>query len=879
MEKQGPGDIAADARRASEQLVEERRESKKLITTDALLAREDLAEERRDSKELIATQAELASGVLVEQRREARQVIADDAEMASQQLIQATREARHSQALVAHSLDSLRALVDSVVDYAVFMLDPNGFVTTWNPGAQRLKGYERNEIIGRHFSVFHTPEDIVDDMAKRELAVAAVEGQYEGEGWRVRKGGSRFWAGVVITAVYSPDGSVLSFGKVIRDLTERRNAEQSLSTANSSLDSLRIMIDAVIDYAVFILDPLGIVTTWNAGAERIKGYNPAEVIGKHFSIFYPPEAIAEDLPGRELRIAAQEGRCENEGWRVRKNGSRFWASVIITALRTPDHVLIGFGKVTRDLTERSIADEALRESNRIMTEVAGGLSSSNRHLKGILEASIFSSIIATRFDGTITTFNRGAELMLGYAAADVVGKSTPVLFHVAEEIESTGRVLSERLGRLIQGFEVFSTAIGQEDLRQSEWTYIHKDGHPITVNLSLSVIEGEDRQPVGFLGVANDVTAQRRSAEQLAKAYAQLNSVLACTSDSVITIEQDWTMLYGNRRALEMLPDLVIGKSYWSCFPGVSGTPLEQRMKTAMETRVETSYEIFYEPYQQWFKGRVFPTDTGVSVFFSNCTEEKRMHDQIALEQDLREKRIEALSHMAGGLAHEISNPLAIIHALASDLNARAIGEQSVSSVDVSKASDSIVKTSDRAIRILNGLRGFGREAGKDPMEWASPYNIIEQCRDLQQARFERHNVKLDFNLPPDLPLMLCREVQVGQIVTNLLNNAFDAIDQSNSSERWVTLNAGQVADTIVIDVTDSGPGIQDKFRPHLMDPFFTTKKVGLGMGVGLSLSRAIAHDHGGTLALCSDTPNTCFQLILPINADVAKQENGMPQD
>jgi C4-dicarboxylate-specific signal transduction histidine kinase len=399
------------------------------------------------------------------------------------------------------------------------------------------------------------------------------------------------------------------------------------------------------------------------------------------------------------------------------------------------------------------------------------------------------------------------------------------------------------------------------------------------VNLSLSVIEGEDRQPVGFLGVANDVTAQRRSAEQLAKAYAQLNSVLACTSDSVITIEQDWTMLYGNRRALEMLPDLVIGKSYWSCFPGVSGTPLEHRMKTAMETRVETSYEIFYEPYQQWFKGRVFPTDTGVSVFFSNCTEEKRMHDQIALEQDLREKRIEALSHMAGGLAHEISNPLAIIHALASDLNARAIGEQSVSSVDVSKASDSIVKTSDRAIRILNGLRGFGREAGKDPMEWASPYNMIEQCRDLQQARFERHNVKLDFAVAPNLPLMLCREVQVGQIVTNLLNNAFDAIDQSNSSERWVTLNAGQVADTIVIDVTDSGPGIQDKFRPHLMDPFFTTKKVGLGMGVGLSLSRAIAHDHGGTLALCSDTPNTCFQLILPIDADVAKQENGMPQD
>jgi signal transduction histidine kinase len=284
------------------------------------------------------------------------------------------------------------------------------------------------------------------------------------------------------------------------------------------------------------------------------------------------------------------------------------------------------------------------------------------------------------------------------------------------------------------------------------------------------------------------------------------------------------TILFGNRWALEMLPDLIIGETYWSCFPGVSGTPLEQTVKTAMDTRTETSYEVFYGPYQQWFKGRVFPTETGISVFFSDCTEVKRVQEQLALEQVLHEKRIEALSHMAGGLAHEISNPLAIIHALASDMKRRPVGEQPVSSADVGKACDNVVNASDRAIRILNGLKGFGREASKDPMEWASAHEIIEECHELQQARFDRHNVKLDLLLPSNLPLKLCRNVQIGPIVTNLLNNAFDAIDQSKATERCVRLQAEHGAEAMSITVTDSGPGIENQFRSHLMDLFFTAR-------------------------------------------------------
>jgi len=292
-----------------------------------------------------------------------------------------------------------------------------------------------------------------------------------------------------------------------------------------------------------------------------------------------------------------------------------------------------------------------------------------------------------------------------------------------------------------------------------------------------------------------------------------------------------------------------------------------------MEGRSDVKFESYYAPDERWSRVHAFPTDDGLSIFFSNITEEKKMQNQLELEQLLREKRIEALSHMAGGLAHEINNPLAIIQGRAIELKDLAVGDEPLA-VRVRAACENIIQTSDRAIKILRGLKGFGREASKDPMEFASIYEIIEQCVELQQARFHTGNIEVRLALEPEIPLLLCRETQVGQILTNVLNNAFDAIVQSNSMERWISVTAERVENTIHIYITDSGPGIEDHFKAHLMEPFFTTKELGLGMGVGLSLSRAIAQDHGGTLALCKETEHTCFRLILPIMSSGADQKN-----
>lgn len=259
--------------------------------------------------------------------------------------------------------ERFRLFIAGVTDYAIYMISPEGIVRSWNAGALRFKGYTAEEIVGQHFSRFYTEEDRASNVPQRALQIALEQGKFEGEGWRMRKDGSRFWAHVVIDPIRDEQGNLIGFAKVTRDITERKHEAEALHT---SQEQFRLLVQGVTDYAIYMLSPAGTITNWNAGAKRIKGYDDEEVIGTHFSRFYTEEDRAKGLPAKALATAAKEGRFENEGWRIRKDGSRIWAHVVIDPIHDETGALIGYAKVTRDISERREAAQALEKTKEAL---------------------------------------------------------------------------------------------------------------------------------------------------------------------------------------------------------------------------------------------------------------------------------------------------------------------------------------------------------------------------------------------------------------------------------------------------------------------------------------------------------------------------------
>ena len=355
-------------------------------------------------------------------------------------------------------------LVSAISDYAIYMLDVSGAVASWNPGAERFKGYSAAEVIGRHFQMFFTDEDRAADAPGRALRVAARDGRYETEGWRVRKDGSRFWAHAVVDAIRSAQGDLLGYAKVVRDITDRKAAESDL---RASEERFRILVQGVKDCAIYMLDKEGRVTNWNSGAELIKGYSRSEIVGEHFSRFYPETERAAGEPRRALETALTEGKYEREAWRVRKDGSLFWAHVLIDPIYDDEGHHVGFAKVTRDMTERKKAEEQVEEAQRNLLqsqklqaigELTGGIAHDFNNMLTVIAGSadflrrnrIMPEEKKLRYlDGIIEVTERATTLTNQLLAFARKQPSKPRVLEVGKRLEAAGELLGRTLGSRI----------------------------------------------------------------------------------------------------------------------------------------------------------------------------------------------------------------------------------------------------------------------------------------------------------------------------------------------------------------------------------------------------------------------------------------------
>ncbi|MBV8880715.1 MAG: PAS domain S-box protein [Planctomycetaceae bacterium] len=451
---------------------------------------------------------------------------------------------------LARSEEAFRLLVQSVQDYAIYMLDRRGNVVSWNPGAQRIKGYTAEEIVGEHYSRFFTPEDIASNKPHENLRIASEQGHYEADGWRVRKDGTRFWANVALTALRDDQGRLRGFAKVTRDISGRKRSDELL---RQSEERYRQLVDGIRDYAVYMLSPEGMITSWNAGAERVKGYHADEVIGKHVSLFYTPDDVQAKRPELELRLAAERGRFNGEGWKVRRDGTYFWAEVTMTAIRDDAGKLRGFAKITRDVTaERKSMDDLRRAEERFRLLV-----------EGVREYAIYM----LDPNGRVASWNPGAERLKGYRADEIIGKPHSTFY--TPEDQKAGKP-----ARLLD------LAASEGQARDEGWR-VRKDGRRFWADVLLTALYDGGGLLRGYSKVTRDLTERQKRDEEVRRLNQGLQEKITDLDAFASTVAHD---VASPLRAIASYTDMVV-EDYGKSLPEEAQLHLQRVQSAARHMR------------------------------------------------------------------------------------------------------------------------------------------------------------------------------------------------------------------------------------------------------------------------------------------------------
>ncbi len=629
----------------------------------------------------------------------------------------------------------------------------------------------------------------------------------------------------------------------------------------ASRDQFRVLLDGVKDCAVFLLDAAGRVATWNTGAQRMHGYTAEEMLGRSTETFYGAEEIQAGKPKELLAQAAERGSVHIEGWRTRKDGVRFWAEVTITALFDETGCLTGYAKTTRDVTELKSSHEAL--------------AAKEEELQVVVESAP-DTVLMTDETGTILFVNGRVEQMFGYRCEELLGQKVEVLVPA----KYRGGHIGKRVG-FQQHPHTRPMGMGL-DLNG-----LRKDGSEFPVEISLSPVKSSHARR--FIASVRDISERRNTEQELQNTRLQdlAQTMIREMDGQILRWNTGMERMYGYTRAeaerttshqlLEtifpmLLSDInstLLRTGYWE-------GELIHRTKAGKIITVNSSWVLHRDKSgNPW---RVIETNADITALKeaeARASELNRLLEQQNADLTKAKELIEAqtqkiaiaakmsaLGEMAGGMAHEINNPMGIIHARASDLMEVASTAENVPAVMVRATMEKIRSTATRVTKITLGLRKFARETRGDPATDTEVREILEETLPFCMERLKQNSVELRI-APIEKSLRIhCRPTEISQVLLNLLNNAVEAIEPL--PEKWVEVQARSAGQEVEISVMDSGHGIPKQFRDKMGQPFFTTKEVGHGTGLGLSISKGIVEAHGGHLNLDAECEHTRFVVTLP---------------
>jgi len=750
-------------------------------------------------------------------------------------------------------------LVASVRDYAIFLLDPSGHVATWNAGAQLIKGYLPEEIIGKHISTFYTPEDLARSRPQALLAAAVDDGRVEDEGWRVRKDGTRFWADVVITAIVT-DGSLRGFVKVTRDLTSRRAAEEKL---RESEESLAATLYSIGD-GVLATDDHGRVTRINSAAEQLTGWAEREAIGRPLEEVFNivNEQTRERCTNPVARVLADGAivGLANHTVLISRDGTERPIADSGAPIRAADGATRGAVVVFRDVSKQRLAEDELRRTQEAVRR-------SEENLRATLY-SIGDGVLATDERARITRINPVAERLTGWTEAEALGHPISDVFHIVNEVtraeaaNPVSRVLAEGV---IVGLANHTALIARDGMERP----IADSGAPIL---------DAHGKPWGAVLVFRDVTTERAAEEALRQSEEKLRLMIASVRDyALYMLDPSGRVASWNPGAEHIKgyrQDEILGQPLSRFFTPedvAHGKP-ERELEIALrEGRFEEEgWRVRKDGSRFWASVVLTPIrdTTDRMVGFAKVTRdltERRKTEEERLRLVQAREAIRLRDEFLSIASHELRTPLAALLLLLRNVaqKAAAVDERLAGNIERAQ------RIGARLSQLVDALLDVSRIATGELKLNVEPFDMCDAAREVtERLRESAAAAKCDLSvdLRGRLPGRWDR-LRIEQVLMNLISNAI-----KYAAGRPIRVSVAQEGDWAVLQVRDHGPGIADAELPRIFERFeraASARHYG-GMGLGLYVARQIADAHGGTIAATNmEGAGVCFSVRLPLNPPV----------